>query len=278
MDDATRLRTQQQAPFEVRLDWGPHGLRTLGPVVDVVVLVDVLSFSTAVTVAVEQGAAVLPYRWHADATARRDPDDPGSGPPSAADFAASRRALLAGSPRRLDVPSLSPSSLQGIGPGERIVLPSANGSALAFAARDDHDAVVVAACLRNATAVAGWVARRLAVGDRGDDGDRTGAVGIVAAGERWRGATGPMRVALEDLLGAGAVVDALPEPLRRSGEAAAAAAAFRDARDDLYDRIAQTASGRELLEAGFGADVLLAGAHDVTDAVPVLRAEAFEAT
>lgn len=234
---------QSQAGADVRLEWGPNGLRTLAPVVDTVVVVDVLSFTTSVTVAVAAGAEVLPYRWDDGAEA---------------DFAAAQGAQLAGRPRRLDAPSLSPTSLLAVEPGSRWVLPSANGSALSFAALDHGARRVVAASLRNATAVADHLAR---IG---------GTIGVVPAGERWRGGTGPMRVALEDLIGAGAVIDALPPGWSRSVEARAAAAAFRDARDELPFTLSQCASGRELLTSGFGPDVDVAAAHDADTAVPVL--------
>lgn len=239
---------QDQAGADVRLEWGPNGLRTLAPVVDTVVIVDVLSFTTSVTVAVAAGADVLPYRWADDGEA---------------DFAEANQARVAGRPRRIDVPSLSPSSLTDLDPGSRWVLPSANGSALAFAALEHGAETVIAASLRNATAVADHLARS------------GGTIGVVPAGERWRGGTGPMRVALEDLLGAGAVIDALPPGWSRSVEARAAAAAFRDARDELAFTLEHCASGRELIAGGFGADVALAADLDATTAVPVLTDGAF---
>ena len=52
-----------QAGWRWRFDWGPNGLRRLAPLVDAVVVVDVLRFTTAVDVAVERGAVVYPYRW-----------------------------------------------------------------------------------------------------------------------------------------------------------------------------------------------------------------------
>lgn len=51
-----------QAEFKNRFDWGEAGLRRLAPHSDVVVVVDVLSFATAVDIAVGRGATVYPYR------------------------------------------------------------------------------------------------------------------------------------------------------------------------------------------------------------------------
>jgi 2-phosphosulfolactate phosphatase len=50
-----------QAAYDVRFEWGADGLAAVGPVSDVVVLVDVLSFGTCVDVATARGAFVLPY-------------------------------------------------------------------------------------------------------------------------------------------------------------------------------------------------------------------------
>ena len=49
------------------------------------------------------------------------------------------------------------------------------------------------------------------------------AVGVLAAGERWKGATGPMRVAIEDLVGAGAILAAVSGAARRRPPLAVAA-------------------------------------------------------
>ena len=50
--------------FDVELEWGAGGVEALAGGVDHLVLVDVLSFTTCVDVALEQGASVLPWRWH----------------------------------------------------------------------------------------------------------------------------------------------------------------------------------------------------------------------
>ena len=87
------------------------------------------------------------------------------------------------------------------------------------AARPQHP-LVVSGSIRNRAAVARWVLARQA-----EQGDRF-TVAVVAAGEAR--ADGSLRFAVEDLLGAGAVVDALAEVGIDycSPEAAAACAAY----------------------------------------------------
>lgn len=236
-----------QDDFAVRLEWGPHGLRRLAPKVDVVVIVDVLRFTTCVDVAVGRGAEVLPYRWHdgAEAAYARDHD-----------------AVLAGADDTGDGWSLSAAALTDVPAGTRLVLPSVNGSALSFGAAEAGASEVLAACLRNASAVAVHLAAR------------GGTVGVVAAGERWRGATGPLRPAVEDLLGAGAVLAGLPAD-GQSPEARAARAAFLAERDRLDEVLATCGSGRELAATERGRDLPLAAALDVSAAVPGLRHDRF---
>jgi 2-phosphosulfolactate phosphatase len=225
----------RQRAYPVRLEWGREGVAVLAADCAVVIVVDVLSFSTAVDVAVGRGAAVLPLRW---ADGRRElPVD----------------VQLAG-PRGGPGPSLSPASLVDLPAGTRLALPSPNGATLC-AAVAASGAVLLAGCLRNASAVA---AAAQAVG---------GPIGIVPAGERWPDDT--MRVAVEDALGAGAIAAALTD---RSPEAELAVAQFRAAREHGLDEVlAATSSGRELHAEGFADDVALAAAYDASDVAPTLR-------
>jgi 2-phosphosulfolactate phosphatase len=233
-----------QHGFDGRFEWGQDGVRLLAGQVDVVVIVDVLSFSTAVSVAVDRGASVIPFGVHDD---------------TAAEHARSLAATLATRDRRGPGPSLSPASLSVLRAGERLVLRSPNGATCSLLAAESG-ALVVAGCLRNASAVARFAAAR---------GSR---IAVIAAGELWPG--GALRPAVEDLVGAGAVLAAL-HGRSLSPEATAAVAAFRAARTDLRSMLRSSASGRELIAQGYTDDVEIAGHADVSDRVPVLTDGAF---
>jgi 2-phosphosulfolactate phosphatase len=207
-----------------------------------------------VSAAVEAGASVIPARWADE---------------RAAAFAASSGAVLAG--RREDGgPSLSPTDLLTLRPGTRLVLPSPNGATIAAAARDHGPAAVLAGCLRNAAATARR-ARELA-------GDRP--VAVVASGE-WA-PDGALRTAVEDLLGAGAVLAALDPAAavstpRCSPDAAAARAAFVAARPLVHEHLLDATSGRELVALGCTDDVRTAAVLDATDLAAQLVDGAFVA-
>ncbi len=213
----------------------------------VVVIVDVLRFTTAASVAVARNAMVFPYPSRDDGAA----------------YAAAHDAVLAG--RREDGNlSLSPVALDGIEPGTRLVLPSPNGSALAFAAHALGVGVVLAGSLRNATAVG----RAAVVASEG------GTIAVIAAGEHDR--AGHLRMAVEDLTGGGAVIaGAVAAGARPSDAAQGALETFATAAPDLPGWLGACASGRELIGWGWDDDVAFAAEHDVTTVVPVLRAGAF---
>lgn len=232
----------RQHDYPVRLEWGPVGAEAIGPA-DVAVVVDVLSFTTTLTVAVERGIEVFPFAWRDE---------------RAAAYARERDAVLA--VQRQDAgpgqPSLSPGSLREVGDIDRLVLPSPNGSTISSLLASTG-ATVVGASLRNRTAVAAWLAPRYAAG---------ASIAFVASGERWPDDT--LRPAIEDLWGAGAVIDAL-DPDDLSPEAAMARAAYRAA--DLPGSLHSCAGGRELTVKGYAADVVVAAEVDSASVVPLLR-------
>lgn len=227
----------------MRLEWGGRGLDALGPTSNVVIVVDVLSFSTCVEIAAAHGAYVLPYRYRDE---------------TAVQYAAEQGAVLASKERTAaNGYSLSPASLVAIPQGTRLVLPSPNGSILSM--RGAHYATTLTACLRNARAVAGYAVRC------------GGTIAVIAAGELWN--DGSLRPAWEDLIGAGAVIAHLPGT--RSPEARAACDAFLQAKDQLPRLLRECSSGRELIEKGFAADVELAAKLDVSTCVPFLKDKAY---
>ena len=251
-----------QPSYAVRLEWGPTGAAAIAAGADVAVVVDVLSFTTTLSVALDRGMTVYPYRWRDD---------------GAAAYAADREAVLAvgrfeaddGTDPATSRVTLSPAAMQRVSGVRRIVLPSPNGSSISFGLAGTG-ATVVGACLRNRSAVARWLAPRVAAG---------AVVALVPAGERWP--DGSLRPGLEDLWGAGAVLaallDMLPTPLRArfSPEARQAASAFEAVRATLSAELHACAGGQELAVAGFADDVAVAADLDASEVVPVLRGEAF---
>jgi 2-phosphosulfolactate phosphatase len=238
------MQPYAQGAHAYRFDWGRDGLESLAPHSDVVVIVDVLRFTSAVSAAIESNAVVFPYPWADD---------------GAAAYAIEHSAILA-TQREDGGLSLSPTDMLSISDGARLVLPSPNGAALAFAAAAVGARHVLAGCLRNASATARR-AKELADG---------GSIAVIAAGERWQRTSGPLRASVEDLLGAGAVLTALDPAASLSTpacspEAAAARAAFVAMRWNLHDALAESSSGRELIDRGWRDDVVTSAALDVTD-------------
>jgi 2-phosphosulfolactate phosphatase len=230
----------------VGVEWGLQGALNYAPSVDAIVVVDVLSFSTSVTVAVGRGATVWPH----------------PGGPEAQELANNIKGLLAGRRTLTNGPSLSPTSLLDLPEGSRLVLPSPNGGTIAYSLAG-ATCQVFAGALRNASAVGRFLAEARDIE----------TVVLVPAGERWPDDS--IRVAYEDLVGAGAIVSrmlAVDPAVQLSAEAEAAMAAYERLRP-----LTDTPSGQELVERNFADDIVLASAVDVSTVVPVLRDGCFVA-
>jgi 2-phosphosulfolactate phosphatase len=225
-----------QEGFDLRFDWGTPGVARLAPYCRTFVIVDVLRFSTAVETGLTHGLVVEPEHWPMprSATPRDAYVADGSAPGG---------------------PSLSPGSLLLLPKGARVVLPSLNGANCALAAADTG-ATVIAGSLRNASAVAKYVAEAGA------------PVGVIAAGDL--ASDGTMRPAVEDILGAAAILRLLPGS--RSPEAAIAEAAFTA---DPLELVRESASARQLASVGHDEDAEWAGQLDVSTCVPVLDGDIF---
>lgn len=231
-----------QSEFELRCEWGEQGVAQLAPISDVVVIVDILSFSTCVEIATNNGAIVFPYRWRNE---------------SALDYAKEVNAELASRKRTAnDGYSLSPVSLSNIPAGTRLVLPSPNGSSLTLLTGQTP---TLAGCLRNCEAVADFAQR---YGSR---------ISIIPAGERWEDKS--LRPAIEDLIGAGAILSYLKGKL--SPEAETAVAVFHSLKDNLVSVLSQCSSGKELIAKGFATDVELSAVVNISRCVPLFTQNAY---
>ena len=232
---------------EIVCEWGLQGIEAWRETASVFVIVDVLSFSTAVSVATERGATIIPFPY---------------GDTAAAIVEADRQSAVVAMPRSAGGGqfSLSPASLRRVEAGSRIVLPSPNGSRLSLAT---GGVPTISGCLRNAQAVADVAA---ALG-------RDGTIVVIASGERWKDET--LRPAIEDWFGAGAVIAALNGAA--NAEAASAADAYLSAGNRLPGLIRDSRSGRELTGWGYVEDVEIALEFGASRAVPIMQDGAYVA-
>ncbi|MBD2336688.1 2-phosphosulfolactate phosphatase [Calothrix sp. FACHB-156] len=230
-----------QAEFNLRCEWGVQGVVKLAPISDVIIIVDVLSFSTATEIATNNGAIIYPYQWRDD---------------SAIDYAKSVNAELSQGRMSQAGYSLSPASLTKIPAGTRLVIPSPNGSTLTLLTGNTP---TIAGCLRNSAAVAKFAQK---YGTK---------ISVIPAGEKWE--DGTLRPAWEDLIGAGAILSVLDGSL--SPEAEAAVTTFTAFKHDLLGYFQKCSSGKELIAKGYELDVELAAAFNVSECVPLLIDNAY---
>ncbi|MCJ8283559.1 MAG: 2-phosphosulfolactate phosphatase [Rivularia sp. ALOHA_DT_140] len=230
-----------QSEFDLRCEWGNQGVKQLSPISDVVIIVDILSFTTAVEIATHNSAIIYPY-YSTDS--------------SAIDFAKYVKAELATKRVSTTGYSLSPQSLTRIPAGTRLVLPSPNGSALTLLS---ENTLTLAGCLRNCEAVAQFAQKH---------GSK---IAVIPAGEKWEDRS--LRPSLEDFIGAGAILSYLSGSL--SPEAEVAVTVFNTFKNSLLDILQKCSSGKELIDRGFDSDVELAAEINVSDCVPVFNSKAY---
>lgn len=221
----------------INFEWGTHGVKKYSAGSDVTVIVDVLSFSTCVDIVTANGSVLYPYRYKDG---------------SAVGYAKSLNAELASFTRSAVVPSLSPVSLKNLPANSRIVLPSPNGSELSLLSESK---ITLCACLRNFNAIGEYI--------NSTDGNVT----VIAAGEKWP--DGSIRFAIEDFIGAGAVLSVLVGSL--SPEAEACRSFFEANLSKLERLIYGCISGKELAERVFAGDVDAALELNCSKAVPYLQ-------
>ncbi len=214
------------------------------------VIVDTLSFSTAIATAVHHGGLIYPC-----------PE--GENPVKLARSIGGEAAVA-----RADVPkkgrfSLSPQTFVRLESGTRIVLCSPNGATCSHCSRQASHLFVGA--LVNAKAVAAAVSRLL------NETNVSVGVTVIACGERETTlpAHSPIRFAAEDYLGAGAILSYLG--FEKTPEARVCQSAFVDSKKDLRDMLWECESGKELRAEGFGGDIEFAAQLNLYDSVPEMR-------
>ncbi|GHO45512.1 2-phosphosulfolactate phosphatase [Ktedonospora formicarum] len=247
-----------QEAYRCRLEWGRRGVAEAAARGDIVVIVDVLSFSSATITAIAHGGSILPCPLEADVEAL------------------ARRVDGVVAVRRREVPargrfSLSPMTFFALEAGTRVVLASPNGATCSHYGQVVSHLLVGA--LLNASAVSHVVTSLL-------EEDERCSVSVIACGERWLDPSedGALRFAIEDYLGAGAILTSLAEHsnLTLSPEAQVCAGAFLQARPRLGELLTNSYSGQELTQTGFGEDVSHACKLDLYTSVPIMRAGLLE--
>lgn len=249
------LHHQDTVTTRVQLAWGRRGAQQAAERGDILVVIDTLRFSTTASTAVHHGALIYPCPLDEamfNELARR---------------VGGEVAIVwrnSSTPARF---TLSPSSYLAIEPGTRVVLPSPNGSTCCQ--YGSMTPALFVGALVNAQAVAQAVSQLLVASDLN--------VTVLACGERWRvpAEEGVLRFALEDYLGAGAILSALPFP--QMIEAQACVATFTAMRDHLEEALWECESGQELRAIALGEDVRHAAQLNIYATAPVLRGERLEA-
>ncbi|NET23866.1 MAG: hypothetical protein F6K07_33305 [Okeania sp. SIO1H5] len=231
--------------YDIRCEWGPNGAKAVSPDSDVVIIVDILSFTTSIDLITSQGGIAFPYQWRSD---------------TVYDYAKTVNAEVA-NPQNANGYSLSPMTLERIPSKSRFVLPSPNGS---YVTTLTGGKTTIAGSIRNCRAVADKAMR---LGKR---------ISIIPCGERWHHEDDlPLRPCLEDQIGAGSIIQYLTGSL--SPEAKASLAVYKGAADNLFDHITSCSSGREKNDKGKNRDVFLASSINSSSTVPILLDAAYQA-
>lgn len=239
---------------QVNLDWALDGLVHALKKHDLIVIVDVLRFSSAVVTAVAHGFTIYAV------------GDPQKG------VALAKRAgaELAGKSGHTKF-SLSPSSFMNAPDmsGREVVLFSPNGAACSERIKNQDNAYI--GCFLNALALGQTISAVARA--------RARNVTIIAAGEQRSVATGErityqpqesQRVlAIEDYLGAGAILTNVD--LVKTAEAYVCEQAYRSVTPRLFELVRASFSGRYLEQNGLLDDVRHAVKVDLYAIVPAIR-------
>lgn len=234
-----------QERYACRLEWGWQGAEWAAERGDILVVVDTLRFSSTVVTAVANGVLLSPCLEEEDIQK-----------------VAERLGAIAGGKHAEGSPfSLSPSSFMGAESGTKVALGSRNGAACSrYAERVPY---LLIGTLLNARAVGVAVNSLMATTGR--------SVTLNPCGERWTSPNrdGTLRVAIEDYLGAGAILAHVEAT--KSPEAEVCLSAFLGSVSEIERLLLECGSGRELCRRGEREDVLHVAQIDHYSVVPFLK-------
>lgn len=237
-----------QEPSHVKVEWGRRGAREAAERGDIVIVVDVLSFSSTVVTALHAGCEIFPYPPHLDGNA----------------YAAKiggEYILGRSEAAKFGKATLSPASFNSSHKGKKFVLTSLNGAFCTWIA-DKVPALLTGSLLNASTAAraANQISNQLKAN-----------ITVVPCGEQWNDPAkneDTLRPSIEDYLGAGAILSLLGG--EKSPEAEVCIGAFLSAKYKISRLIWDCASGRELRAKGFEADVTHCARLDAYSTVPLL--------
>ncbi|KAA3634503.1 MAG: 2-phosphosulfolactate phosphatase [Calditrichaeota bacterium] len=244
-----KRKFDSQEPYRCKLEWGVEGAIRAASRGDILVIVDILSFSTTTTYAVSQGATVYPCTKTDDME-------------SLAEKFHAKIAYSRTDAASKGIYSLSPITFDSISPGEAVILPSLNGSNCSRLCSDAP--YVFIGSFLNVSAIADVISTLITKTDID--------VTVVACGEREK-KSNELRPAIEDYLGAGAIIKKLT--CEKSPEALVCESAFEMNENRVAELIWDSVSGRELRAIGFEDDVTFACKHDFVKTVPYIHQDAF---
>lgn len=237
-----------QSPYQCRMDWGERGTIEASNRGDIIVIVDILSFSTTITGAVHHGAIVYPFSKVGNI------EDFGK-------LVDAEVCLGRAESQAANIPSLSATSFNESHKGKRFVLSSRNGATCVKASKQDTHILI--GSFLNISSVAS-VANKI-------QKETNLNITVIACGERWRSINDEsreLRPSIEDYLGTGAILEKLDGT--KSPEAKVCIGAFQNAKSNLSELINDSSSGRELIDMGYPEDVEFSCQFDKFNEAPIL--------
>ena len=244
-----------QSPYSCRVEWGKRGAREAAERGDIIIIVDVLSFSSTVISALRYGAILYPCPPHLDGKEYAEK--------MGAEYILGRAEAA-----KIGKPTLSPVSFQPEHANRKYVLSSLNGAFCTWMA-SKVPALLIGSLL-NATSAAA-AANELRVQTKAN-------ITVIPCGEQWSDVKeyeDTLRPSIEDYLGAGAILSNLKG--EKSPEAEVCMGAYQSAKQKIKELIWNSGSGRELRARGFEEDVIHCSRLDAYQTVPILNKDHFVA-